>query len=97
MLRDELRKCVRSNSDEDRLEKAMILNFYWPKLGVQHKPWGHISVAAAYHEETDRVLVLDVSPSSKSAWYSMKDMCEALSVYDKRAQNHRGFIVVSKK
>ena len=74
----------------------MVVNFYCDTLQLK-LPLGHISVAAAYHADTDSILVLDTYMITHSAWYSIDDMARAMNTFDSDADNYRGFVIVEKK
>ena len=91
VLRKSLLDCVSSSSDG---HKVMIVNFWCNglKLGSD---FGHLSIAVAYHSETDRILVLDTYMTLENAWYSIEDMSYAMNTFDKDANDFRGFVIAT--
>lgn len=56
---------------------------------------GHFSPIAAYHEETDRVLVLDVARFKYAPyWVSISELYEAMALLDETTQEPRGWFVL---
>ncbi len=56
---------------------------------------GHISPLAAYHEETDRFLILDVARYKyPPVWVEAATLWEAMNTMDTTAGKTRGFVTV---
>jgi hypothetical protein len=72
----------------------MIVNYYGRALGK--KIGEHFSPVAAYHEESDSVLVMDVA-GHKHPWFwvSVKDLYHAMATKD--GKETRGYMLVSDK
>jgi len=86
-FRSDLKKYLNDNRN------FVIVNFDGKALGA--KVGGHISPLAAYDEESDSVLVLDVA-LHKETWYfvPLAKLYEAMNSKD--GENYRGYLVVSK-
>ncbi len=86
-FRSDLKKYLSDNKN------FVIVNFDGAVLGA--KFGGHISPVAAYDEESDSVLILDVA-LHKETWYfaPLAKLYEAMNTKDK--ESYRGYLVVSK-
>lgn len=86
-FRSVLKKVLNEN------KKFLVVNFDGKKLGLGTR--GHISPIAAFDEESDSVLVLDVA-LHKNSWYfvSVEDLFRAMNTKD--GDNFRGYLVISK-
>ena len=91
LLRDHLKKCV----SESVFSQAMVVNFYCEPLQLRLK-LGNIAIAAAYHEKSDMILVLDTYMTTHNAWYKIEDMTTAMNTFDKDANEYRGFVIAGK-
>jgi len=59
---------------------------------------GHISPIAAYHQETDRFLILDVARYKyPPLWVKAADLWQAMATLDRASGKTRGFVLVGKK
>ena len=86
---DSFRKTVKNVLSEQ--EKFIIVNILGEPLGLNSK--GHISPIAAYDEESDSVLMLEVAAVKRPwLWIPLKDLY--LSMATKDGQKNRGFIIV---
>ena len=76
-------------------DSYIIVNFDRESLyGVRN---GHISPLAAYNEETDRFLLLDVARYRyPPVWIKAVDLFEAMNTKDKAAGKYRGYVIISK-
>lgn len=86
----------RSNIKQALLDdqKFMIVNFYGKKIGRQ--TGGHISPIAAYDENSDSVLVLDVALHKGNwFWIKIQDLYSAMNTKD--GDKYRGYLIVRKK
>lgn len=71
----------------------LLVNYQRGKLGQSEI--GHISPIAAYHAETDRLLILDVAVHNyPPVWVSTATLWNAMNTIDNWADRSRGFIVV---
>jgi len=72
----------------------VVANFDGSLIGNKTK--GHLSLLAAYNQDSDDVLVLDVA-LHKNLWYwvNANDLLKAMNSKD--GDNYRGYILVSKK
>ena len=77
-------------SNEDGLIVASFARFALGQTGE-----GHFSPIAAYHEETDCVLVLDVARFKYSPyWVSISELYDAMKPLDETSQESRGWFVL---
>lgn len=71
----------------------VIVNFSRPLL--QQQGGGHHSPVAAYNEESDQFLILDVARFKyPSYWVATEDLWKAVSTKDVGAEESRGFVVI---
>ncbi|MDA0902263.1 MAG: phytochelatin synthase family protein [Proteobacteria bacterium] len=75
-------------------ERYIIINFHGKSIGL--KSGGHISPLAAYDQQSDSVLVLDVA-GHKNSWYwaKLEDLYKAMNSKD--GNNYRGYLIISDK
>ncbi|MBV9387005.1 MAG: phytochelatin synthase family protein [Chroococcidiopsidaceae cyanobacterium CP_BM_ER_R8_30] len=75
--------------------KFILVNYLRKVLGEEKG--GHISPLAAYNQETDRFLILDVSRYKyPPVWVKAVDLWQAMVTMDPVSGKTRGFVVVSK-
>ena len=74
----------------------MILNYSTGYLAGLGEGGGHCSPMAAYDEEEDLVLVLDVLGERRWAWISAASLYEAMNTIDEVSNGHRGWVTVTK-
>lgn len=85
------RKIVKEILSEN--QKFLITNFDGKILG--HKTNGHISPIAAYDEESDSLLVLDVAlHKNQWFWVNLEEFYKSMNTKD--GENYRGFLIVKK-
>jgi Phytochelatin synthase len=73
----------------------VIVNYLRKEIGQEKG--GHISPLAAYNEETDRFLIMDVSRYKyPPVWVKTDDLWKAMVTKDSVSNKTRGFIFVSK-
>ena len=71
----------------------MVVSF--SRLALDQTGEGHYSPVAAYHEETDRCLVLDVARFKYAPyWVSIHDLYNATKPYDALTRKSRGWFMV---
>jgi len=76
-----------------RTDRVVLVNLWRATLG-QAGP-GHFSPVAAYHEGSDRFLVLDVARYKYAPWWvAAEQLWSAMSTVDPAAGKTRGFLVV---
>jgi len=85
-FRNELKNIL---SDKD---KFVIVNFIGKEVGAS--TGGHISPLAAYDQNTDSVLTLDVA-GHKNPWYWVPLTHLYLAMHTKDGKNYRGWLIVS--
>lgn len=90
-----------SNKDEFRTTIAQACNSQasfvvvnYSRSEVGQDGGGHISPVAAFHKESDQVLILDVSKYKyPPCWIKTSDLFRAISTLDR--EQSRGFVIVS--
>ncbi|AFY87892.1 phytochelatin synthase family protein [Chroococcidiopsis thermalis] len=80
-----------------RQENNFVLaNYLRRKIGQERG--GHISPLAAYNQQTDRFLILDVSRYKyPPVWVKAADLWQAMDTEDRVSGKTRGFVLVSQK
>ncbi len=74
----------------------VLVNYLRKVIGEEKG--GHISPIAAYNEQTDRFLILDVSRYKyPPVWVKAADIWQAMATMDSASGKTRGFVFVSKK
>eukprot|EP00900_Chrysochromulina_parva_P005357 jgi/Chrpa1/14822/Chrysochromulina_OHIO_Genome00020895-RA len=69
---------------------AVLVNYHMGVAG--HRPFGgHFSPLAAYHEETDRFLVLDCWPQTEPSWLASERLWSAMAATDAESRLSRGW------
>jgi len=72
----------------------LVINF--DGLVLKNKTRGHMSLIAAYQQDTDEVLVLDVAlHKNQWQWVAVADIVSAMNTLD--GKKYRGYVVVQKK
>jgi hypothetical protein len=85
-IRDELRRNLERDGD------FVIVNYHRPGLG--QPGGGHISPVAAYDQESDSFLILDVNPNAAPwVWVATKDLANAMRTKD--TTENRGYLLVT--
>jgi hypothetical protein len=73
----------------------ILINYLRKEIGQEKG--GHISPLAAYNEQTDRFLILDVSRYKyPPVWVRAADLWKAMATTDSESGKTRGFVFVSK-
>jgi hypothetical protein len=73
----------------------ILINYLRQEIGQEKG--GHISPLAAYNEQTDRFLILDVSRYKyPPVWVKAADLWKAMSTTDSESGKTRGFVFVSR-
>ena len=90
---DEFRQIVRDTLAAP--DKRLVVNYFRVPLG--QIGGGHISPAAAYDEDTDRLLVLDVARYKYApVWVKLADLHASMQTIDSSSNKMRGIVVVSR-
>jgi hypothetical protein len=88
---DEFRQLAIANLRQP--ENFILVNYLRAEIGQEKG--GHISPLAAYNEETDRFLILDVARYKyPPVWVEAADLWQAMNTLDSTAGKTRGFITV---
>lgn len=73
----------------------VIINYLRREIGQERG--GHISPLAAYNEQTDRFLIMDVSRYKyPPVWVKTTDLWKAMNTVDSVSKQTRGFVLVNK-
>ncbi|GBF85976.1 phytochelatin synthase [Aphanothece sacrum FPU3] len=72
----------------------VLVNYLRSTMGQEKG--GHISPVAAYHQQSDRFLILDVSRYKyPPVWVKAEDLWQAINTKDSASGKTRGFVLVS--
>lgn len=89
---EDFRKLAAENLKQ--LNNFVIVNYLRKEIGEEKG--GHISPLAAYNEQTDRFLIMDVSRYKyPPVWVKTADLWKAMATVDSASSKTRGFIFVS--
>ena len=76
-------------------DSFVVVNYLRKAIGQEKG--GHISPLAAYNEQTDRFLILDVSRYKyPPVWVKAADLWQAMATMDSESGKTRGFVLVSR-
>ena len=90
---DAFRKSVIEGSANSN--DVLVVNYSRKALG--QKGWGHFSPIAAYHRESDRVLILDVGAHKYTpSWVKLDALWKAMDTPDSDSGKNRGYVIISK-
>jgi glutathione gamma-glutamylcysteinyltransferase len=90
---DAFREAVSKNARQT-FGQVLIVSYDRSKLGQTGA--GHFSPLAGYHEESDRVLVLDVARFKyPSHWLRVKDLFAAMLSVDPQSNKSRGWLTLT--
>jgi len=95
-----------SDSGPEQFRKLAVDNVKQPgnfvlvnylRKAIGQETGGHISPLAAYHEGTDRFLILDVSRYKyPPVWVTTEQLWRAMNTVDQASGKTRGFVLVSR-
>ncbi len=89
---EEFRTLVVKNLQQPR--NFVLVNYLRKAIGQE--TGGHISPVAAYNEQTDRFLILDVSRYKyPPVWVKAEELWKAMATLDSASGKTRGFVLVS--
>jgi Phytochelatin synthase len=89
---EQFRTQIKQNLTRER--DFVIVNYN--RAGLNQGKGGHISPLSAYHEQSDRVLVEDVSSYKyPPVWVSMSELWNAVNTKDTSTGQTRGYLLVS--
>lgn len=89
---DEFRKLAAENLNQSG--NFVLVNYLRSEIGQERG--GHISPVAAYNQESDRFLILDVARYKyPPVWVSAEDLWQAMATTDSTSGKTRGFVLVS--
>lgn len=87
--KEEFRKILIQSLNQT--DNFLLANFYGKNLGLASS--GHISPIAAFDQETDSILILDVA-GHKNPWYWVDIDAFYLSMNTRDGNEHRGYLLV---
>lgn len=88
---DEFRQLAMTNLKQPG--NFILVNYLRAEIGQEKG--GHISPLAAYNEETDRFLILDVARYKyPPVWVEASDLWQAMNTLDSTAGKTRGFVTI---
>jgi len=91
---EQFRQLVAQNLNQEN--NFVLVNYLRRKIGQERG--GHISPIAAYNQQTDRFLILDVSRYKyPPVWVKAIDLWQAMDTKDMVSGKTRGFVLVSRK
>ncbi|MDJ0731910.1 MAG: phytochelatin synthase family protein [Crocosphaera sp.] len=89
---DEFRQRIVNNLKQEN--NFVLVNYLRSTIGQERG--GHISPIAAYHQSSDRFLVLDVSRYKyPPIWVKAEDLWNATNTIDSASEKMRGFVLIS--
>ena len=89
---DDFRRRVLLNLENAR--DTLVVNY--SRKGLKQKGGGHFSPLAAYHHQSDSVLILDVAEHKyPPVWAPLRALWRAMDTVDSDSQKTRGFIEVA--
>jgi len=96
---DEFREDVRRSLCEDTADQTLMPNgivvVSFGRSGLGQTGDGHFSPVAAYHEESDQILVLDVARFKyQPYWVKIDDMFHAMGLLDSVTSKPRGWYLL---
>ncbi|MBD6617733.1 glutathione gamma-glutamylcysteinyltransferase [Komarekiella sp. 'clone 1'] len=90
---EQFRKLAAENLKQPK--NFVLINYLRKEIGQEKG--GHISPLAAYNEQTDRFLIMDVSRYKyPPVWVKTTDLWKAMATTDSDSGKTRGFVFVSK-
>ncbi|MEL4897653.1 phytochelatin synthase family protein [Crocosphaera sp. Alani8] len=89
---DGFRQRIVNNLKQEK--NFVLVNYLRSSIGQERG--GHISPIAAYHQESDRFLILDVSRYKyPPVWVKATDLWKATNTIDSTSKKTRGFVLIS--
>lgn len=75
-------------------DNFVIVNYL--RSSINQQQWGHISPIAAYHQKSDRFLLLDVARDKyPPVWVKVSELWQAMLTRDSESGKTRGLVLVS--
>ncbi|XP_033124945.1 glutathione gamma-glutamylcysteinyltransferase 2-like isoform X2 [Anneissia japonica] len=75
---------------------SVIINYDLKVIYPHQNVGGHFSPLCAYHEESDRFLILDTWPKTEECWVKSDHLFNSMNTVDPSVSKTRGYIIVSK-
>lgn len=89
---DEFRRLV----SENLRTKGNFVVVNYDRARVGQSPMGHISPISAYHEASDRLLVLDVASFKyPPTWVATAALWDAMNTIDQESKRTRGYVLIA--
>lgn len=89
---EEFRRRIVNNLKQEN--NFVLVNYLRSSIGQERG--GHISPIAAYHQDSDRLLILDVSRYKyPPIWVSVEELWKATNTIDSTSEKTRGFVLIS--
>uniref|UniRef100_A0A7S4ATG1 glutathione gamma-glutamylcysteinyltransferase n=1 Tax=Pseudo-nitzschia australis TaxID=44445 RepID=A0A7S4ATG1_9STRA len=93
---DDFRRDIRSILSDTKAKHQPILVVSFSRLALGQTGDGHFSPIAAYHDETDQVLVLDVARFKYAPyWVGVEELFHSMSEADSVTNKPRGWFILS--
>ena len=92
---EEFRNLAKKALEKGSSDMGVIVNYDMVNLGQGDHLGGHHSPLAAYHEETDRFLIMDTWPDTEECWATTESLFRAMDTEDKSTKKRRGFCIVN--
>jgi hypothetical protein len=90
---DSFRTLVQRNMAQP--DDLLVINY--SRKSLEQKGWGHFSPVAAYHADSDRVLILDVGAHKyEPSWVGLKALWAAMATPDSDSGKNRGYVVIDR-
>jgi acetyl/propionyl-CoA carboxylase alpha subunit len=89
---EEFRRVARENLKTKG--NYVVVNYERSQVG--QKPLGHVSPISAYHESSDRFLILDVATFKyPPVWVAASTLWAAMNTIDGESKHSRGYVLIS--
>ena len=94
LFRKHVKKYVQLQSDDTEYANSFIVASYL-RSALQQTGDGHFSPIAAYHEDSDKVLILDVARFKYTPhWVSLEELYKAMTDIDETTGLSRGWFII---
>eukprot|EP01084_Bolivina_argentea_P078991 143351_1 len=90
LIKKTFSNCNKNTYYQTGMDMGIICNFRVCSLYNNGSTWGHFSPIAGYHEQTDKILLLDTKRNP--IWVDVNLMCSAMNTKD--CGIYRGYILV---
>ncbi|MEQ9486854.1 MAG: phytochelatin synthase family protein [Coleofasciculus sp. F4-SAH-05] len=91
---DKFRQMVIENLEDPN--NFVLVNYLRKTMGQERG--GHISPIAAYNQQSDRFLILDVSRYKyPPIWVKAEELWQAMATVDSTSEKTRGFVLINRR